>query len=305
MADDDRKSEKGASWYVSRLRQRRSSWWFYGIAVFQDLNYRRSPCQAQWRGFSVPQIRWFYRAARALYWEFFLWVAVWPDIFDRWPCFALPPALSPSTMKISEIVGSFPGNPRVFREVMHSSAPFLMIASLAAFAASRTLAARNTLSMILWASAGFSSKKVSRPSFYLQIGQMVVLPHFRVFLLSALQIANTQTAFLCTQLRSVLLEYPSPLCCPSADFWPPFFGIIIDCTGERHAKPGQMCSTFYGMDDVDIRLDVFGKAIVVRSVASKEISPSSDVFCMAMGLWTMTLFRLSALTSREVIPPSK
>ena len=81
------------------------------------------------------------------------------------PCLAEPPADGPSTIYSSHKEASrswqsanLPGR------VMPSKAPFLKTASLAARAAKRALAASMTFSRIRLASAGFSSKYVSRPS---------------------------------------------------------------------------------------------------------------------------------------------
>jgi hypothetical protein len=74
-------------------------------------------------------------------------------------CFADPQAESHSTIYSSDFSGlleeqsaSFPGR------VIHSKAPFLIIVSLAARAASLALAAKNTFSIIDFAVDGFSSK---------------------------------------------------------------------------------------------------------------------------------------------------
>ncbi len=79
------------------------------------------------------------------------------------PCFADPPAESPSTKKISESAGSFswqsanfPGKPAI------SSAPFLRVISRAFRAASLALAASIILLVICLASPGFSSRKARR-----------------------------------------------------------------------------------------------------------------------------------------------
>ena len=74
------------------------------------------------------------------------------------PCFADPPAESPSTIKSSELVGSFswqsanlPGREDKF------NTPFLLVSSLAFLAASLADEASTTLSHIFLISAGFSS----------------------------------------------------------------------------------------------------------------------------------------------------
>ncbi len=75
------------------------------------------------------------------------------------PCFAEPPAESPSTKNNSDNAGSFswqsasfPGNPAT------SSAVFLLVSSLAFLAASLASAASMILSLIAFASIGFSIK---------------------------------------------------------------------------------------------------------------------------------------------------
>ena len=82
------------------------------------------------------------------------------------PCFAEPPALSPSTMNSSDFEGSrseqsasFPGRFPL------SSAPFLRVRSRAFRAASRARAAIRPFSMMRRASAGCSSKYVPSSSF--------------------------------------------------------------------------------------------------------------------------------------------
>ena len=84
-------------------------------------------------------------------------------LFLSLPSFALPPAESPSTRKISETEGSFseqsaslPGSEKLSR------APFLLVRSLAFLAASLALAARRHFSMIVFACAGFSSRNAIR-----------------------------------------------------------------------------------------------------------------------------------------------
>ena len=78
------------------------------------------------------------------------------------PCFAEPPAESPSTMYNSHFSASleaqsasFPGKEVISKEV------FLLVDSLAAFAARRALAARVTFSIINLATLGFSFKNLS------------------------------------------------------------------------------------------------------------------------------------------------
>ena len=80
------------------------------------------------------------------------------------PCFAEPPAESPSTMKISASDGSFteqsaslPGS------VVFSSADLRRVRSRALRAAKRACAAETALRMIAIASCGFSSR--NSPSF--------------------------------------------------------------------------------------------------------------------------------------------
>ncbi len=80
-------------------------------------------------------------------------------LFLSRPCFAEPPAESPSTINSSEKAGSFswqsanlPGRPAI------SNAPFRLVISLAFLAASLALAASIILLAILFASAGFSSR---------------------------------------------------------------------------------------------------------------------------------------------------
>ena len=86
-------------------------------------------------------------------------------VFLSLPCFAEPPAESPSTKKISDNAGSFswqsasfPGRPAT------SIAFFLRVISLAFFAASLALAASLTFAIICLASFGFSSKNRFRLS---------------------------------------------------------------------------------------------------------------------------------------------
>ena len=81
------------------------------------------------------------------------------------PCFADPPAESPSTIKISHFSGSFswqsanfPGNEDISR------APFLRVSSLAFRAASLAAAASTTLPIICFASFGCSSNHSLRAS---------------------------------------------------------------------------------------------------------------------------------------------
>ena len=81
------------------------------------------------------------------------------------PCFAEPPAESPSTKNISLLAGSFsaqsanlPGN-----EVL-SSTVFLLVNSLALFAASLALCALKALSTIILEVCGFSSKNAPSSS---------------------------------------------------------------------------------------------------------------------------------------------
>ena len=97
------------------------------------------------------------------------------------PCFAEPPALSPSTIYNSESAGSlfwqsasFPG------KVIPSRAPFLITASLAALAAALALAASITFSKIALPSEGFSSKNISKPSLttWATIGWSSLFPSF-------------------------------------------------------------------------------------------------------------------------------
>ena len=80
-------------------------------------------------------------------------------VFRSLPCFAEPPAESPSTKKSSDKAGSFswqsasfPGNPPI------SSAVFLRVSSLAFRAASLALAASTIFPQIIFASEGFSNK---------------------------------------------------------------------------------------------------------------------------------------------------
>ncbi len=85
------------------------------------------------------------------------------------PCFADPPAESPSTINNSEISGSFDWqSAKVPGRVAPSRAPFLITASLAARAAKRARAASITLSITFLASCGCSSRKVSKPSLVIE-----------------------------------------------------------------------------------------------------------------------------------------
>ena len=83
----------------------------------------------------------------------------WNSLFL--PCFAEPPAESPSTMNNSDFAGScsaqsasFPGS------VENSRKDFLLVNSLAFLAASLALAANNDFSIIVVAIFGFSSRQV-------------------------------------------------------------------------------------------------------------------------------------------------
>ena len=82
------------------------------------------------------------------------------------PCFALPPAESPSTIYISHSSAflllqsaNFPG------KVVDSNADFLLTSSLAFLAASLALEALIHFSSIAFATDGFSSKNVDNASF--------------------------------------------------------------------------------------------------------------------------------------------
>ena len=77
------------------------------------------------------------------------------------PCFAEPPAESPSTKNTSESVGSFSEQSASFPGNDHeSSAPFLRVNSRAFRAASRATAAFKHFSITTFALPGFSSKYV-------------------------------------------------------------------------------------------------------------------------------------------------
>ena len=79
------------------------------------------------------------------------------------PCFALPPAESPSTKKISDLAGSFSEqSANLPGKAILSSALFLLVSSLAFLAASLAREALKHLSTMILASLGCSSKKAMR-----------------------------------------------------------------------------------------------------------------------------------------------
>ena len=82
------------------------------------------------------------------------------------PCLADPPADSPSTIKISHFSGSFSWQSASFPgKDETSSAPFLLVRSLAFLAASLAAAASITFPTIILASAGCSSNQLDKRSF--------------------------------------------------------------------------------------------------------------------------------------------
>ena len=86
-------------------------------------------------------------------------------VIELRPLIALPPALSPSTKNISQTVGSFSLQSTSFPpKLTTSKSLFLLVSSLALFAATLALAAVIHLSIISFASSGFSSKYLSKPS---------------------------------------------------------------------------------------------------------------------------------------------
>ena len=81
------------------------------------------------------------------------------------PCFALPPAESPSTMYTSHCEASFSLQSANFPgKVVDSNALFLLTSSLAFLAASLALDALIHFSRIAFATDGFSSKKGAKTS---------------------------------------------------------------------------------------------------------------------------------------------
>ena len=75
------------------------------------------------------------------------------------PCFAEPPADSPSTRKISLLAGSFSWKSDSFPGRPHpSKTPFLLVSSLAFLAASLAFAASSIFVAIILASEGFSKR---------------------------------------------------------------------------------------------------------------------------------------------------
>ena len=82
------------------------------------------------------------------------------------PCFAEPPADSPSTIKISHFSGSFSWQSANFPGSDETSrAPFLLVRSRAFLAASLAAAASTTFPTMILASAGCSSNQFDNRSF--------------------------------------------------------------------------------------------------------------------------------------------
>ena len=85
-------------------------------------------------------------------------------VIESLPSLALPPALSPSTMNISETVGSLLlQSDNLPKKLVIDKSDFL-VASLAFLAALLALLASIAFSTIIFASVGFSIKNLSNPS---------------------------------------------------------------------------------------------------------------------------------------------